>query len=217
MRTAPWIALTAVLMSPAGTLACTGPHTVRVADPAEVAVFFAGQGHKVLTFLGYSGAGYENPEAMLAQVGAVLDEHDPNTHIVNIGATQDGIGAAYALAKQRGFTTTGIVSTQAQQSDATLSPCVDIVFYVPDAAWGGIVAQTGQLSPTSTAMVQNSDLIVAIGGGSVARDELNAARRMGKSTRFIPADLNHTVAIDKARSKGQPEPSDFRGAAGAAE
>ena len=217
MRTATWIALTAVFMSPAASLACTGPHTVREADPAEVAAFFAAQGRMVLTFVGYSGAGYENPAEMLEQVGAILDQVDPDTHIVNIGATEDGIGAAYTLAKQRGFTTTGVVSSQAQQANATLSPCVDIVFYVPDAQWGGYIDQTGELSPTSTAMVQNSDLIVAIGGGSVARDELNAAREWGKPTRFIPADLNHAVAIEKARAKGRPEPSDFRGAAGVAE
>ena len=75
---------------------------------------------------------------------------------------------------------------------------------------------TERLSATSTAMVQSSDVIVAIGGGEVARDELIAAKRSGKKTRFMPADMNHRIAQERAQKKGQPAPTDFRGAAGAA-
>jgi transaldolase len=65
---------------------------------------------------------------MLEKAGHILDEFDPSKTIVNIGATPEGIGAVYELAKRRGFTTTGIVSTQAKKYDAELSPCVDYVF-----------------------------------------------------------------------------------------
>jgi hypothetical protein len=64
-------------------------------------------------------------------------------------------------------------------------------------------------------MVESSDLMVAI-GGEVARDELTAAKKMGKQIRFIPADMNHQIARDRALKKGQPSPTDFRGAAEAA-
>ncbi len=90
---------------------------------------------------------------------------------------------------------------------------MDHVFYVEDATWGGFVAGTKELSPTSKAMVENSDVIVAIGGGEIARDELLSAKRLGKKIRFIPADMNHQKARDSARKKKLPEPSDFRGAA----
>jgi len=86
------------------------------------------------------------------------------------------------------------------------------VFYVEDATWGGLV---------------NGDAIIAyIGGdgreqrhhywnrrGEIARDELMAARRLGKKVRFIPADMDHQKARESARKKGLPEPADFRGAA----
>jgi hypothetical protein len=64
--------------------------------------------------------------------------------------------------------------------------------------------------------VDVSDRLVAIGGGEVARDELVAARSAGKDTMFIPADMNHRIAIEKAAKKGQTPPTDFRGAADAA-
>jgi hypothetical protein len=170
---------------------------------------------KVLTFLGYSAAEYENKAAMLEHAARILDAYDPKATIVNIGATPDGIGAVYATAKQRGFPTAGIVSTQAKENNVKLSPCVDVVFFVRDATWGGFIPGTERLSPTSAAMVENSDVLIAIGGGEVARDELIAARRLGKKVQFIPADMNHEVARERARKRGQLAPTDFRGAAGA--
>jgi hypothetical protein len=62
-------------------------------------------------------------------------------------------------------------------------------------------------------MVENSDIVVAIGGGEVARDEFTAARRLGKQVSYVPAEMNHAVAKNKARKKGLPEPTNFRGAA----
>jgi len=180
---------------------------------AEIQTFFESEGKTVVTFVGYSGSGYEHPDEMLEQAGRVLDEFDPDTTIVNIGVTPDGIGAVYELAKQRGFVTSGIVSTQAKESGVDPSPFVDHAFYVEDATWGGRLEGTDRLSPTSTAMVECSDVFVGIGGGEVARDEMLGARRRGLEVRFIPAEMNHRKAIEKAEKKGQPEPTDFRGAA----
>jgi hypothetical protein len=195
----------------AGT--CDGPKTTKDATPAEVHDFFKRQGKTVVTLLGYSGAGYEDEQALTRHVQGILARYDPKTTIVNIGATVDGIGRIYELAKQQGFSTTGIVSTQAREYNATLSPCADVVFFVEDATWGGFVEGTERLSPTSAAMVDVSDRLVAIGGGEVTRDELTAAKRAGKAVTFIPADMNHRIAIEKAQKKGQAPPTDFHGAA----
>lgn len=189
------------------------PSTVNTATSAEIGAFFEGTGKSALTFVGYSGAGYEDEAAMLAQAERILDASDPATTIVNAGATPEGIGSVYELAKRKGFTTTGIVSTQAKQYNAALSPYVDHMFYVEDATWGGYVKGTEQLSPTSQAMVDNSSVVIGIGGGEVARDELLAAQRSGKPIRFFPADMNHRKAIEAARKKGLPQPTEFAGAA----
>ncbi|CAH2409644.1 hypothetical protein [Mesorhizobium escarrei] len=205
----------ALLPSPAVS-ACQPPQQLTEATPDQVRAFFQSKRAKVVTFLGYSGAGYEDANAMLGHAAAALKDLDSKRSIVNIGATAEGIGAIYELAKQRGFTTSGIVSTQARDEKVALSPCVDFVFYVKDATWGGYLPDKKTLSPTSSAMVAVSDVIIAIGGGDVARDEVLEARRLGKKTKFIPADMNHAAAREKAARKGQAEPIDFRGAADAA-
>jgi hypothetical protein len=192
---------------------CEAPRSVREASPADIRAFFGSQGKTVVTFLGYSGADYEDRTAMLAQARRVLEPLDPSKVIVNIGATIDGIGAVYEIAKARGFTTTGIVSTQARDTKATLSPCVDHVFFVRDETWGGLLPGQKSLSPTSSAMVDVTTGMVAIGGGDVARDELMAARAAGKSVQFIPSDMNHKIALERAKRRGEPVPTDFRGAA----
>jgi len=189
---------------------------IKDATVEEIKAFFERQNKKVLTFAGYSGAGYESEALMLEQAERILGEFDPARTIVNGGATAEGVGAVYQLAKGKGFLTTGIVSSQAKQYNAELSPYVDYVFYVEDATWGGFIEGSEELSPTSKAMVENSDIIVGIGGGEVARDEMIAARRLGKEVRFIPADMNHQEAIEKAKKNGLPVPTDFRGPAGAA-
>lgn len=196
--------------------ACQSPQRVMGATPAQVRSHFAVDGREVVTFMGYSGAGYEDPGAMLAHAERILGRLDPKRAVINIGATADGIGAVYPIAKQSGFATTGIVSMEAARSGAELSPCVDIVFFVDDTTWGGYLPGTQTLSPTSEAMVTASDRLVAIGGGEVARDELRAAARLGKPVTFIPADMNHVLAVKKAAHRGDPLPTDFGGTAGQA-
>ncbi len=210
------VLLCLVSLSPLVAAACERPLIVEDAKAMQVRAFFQAEHKKVVTFLGYSGAGYEDRAAMLQRAAGVLDRYQPASTIVNIGATPEGIGAVYEIAKQKGFRTAGVVSSQARDSNTALAPCVDVVFYVQDATWGGFLPGTLRLSPTSAAMIENSDVVVAIGGGAVARDELMVARKAGKKTRFFPADMDHHLAIEKAGRNGQRAPTDFRGAAGIA-
>ncbi len=179
----------------------------------EVGDFFRQQNKRILTFIGYSGSGYEDVERMIARAEAILRAQEPHATLINIGATPDGIGAVYELAKRLGFVTTGIVSSVARTYHVALSPHVDHVFYVRDETWGGFLPGTETLSPASQAMVENSDAIIAIGGGAVGRDELIAAQRLAKPLQFIAADMNHRKALEKAKEQGKPTPTDFRGAA----
>jgi hypothetical protein len=149
---------------------------------------------------------------MLARAERILNGCDPMKTIVNIGATPEGIGAVYEVAKRRGFVNSGIVSAQALRAKVALSPYVDFVFYVKDATWGGYLNGANRLSPTSQAIVENSNIVVGIGGGEVARDELLAAQRSGIQVYFYPADMNHQKARETAQRKGLPPPTDFRGA-----
>ena len=156
---------------------------IQEATPAEIRAYFKDQHKTVLTLLGYSAAEYEDKAALAAHATEILDRVDPKTTILNIGATPDGIGVVYEMAKKKGFTTSGIVSTQARENKVSLSTCVDVVFFVKDASWGGFLEGTERLSPTSAVMVDVSDQIVAVGGGDVARDELIAAKRAARMSR----------------------------------
>lgn len=217
----PFRAMLALSMLPTLCIAsapgtsCEAPAMIdQDASPAEIRQFFSSKGWRVLTFLGYSGAGYQDADAMLRQADRVLGQLDVDKTIVNIGATAEGIGAVYEKAKERGFKTSGIVSSQARTEKVPLAACVDYVFYVPDRTWGGYDKEQRKLSPTSDAMVTASDEMIAIGGGDIARDELLEAQRRGKKVTFIPADMDHAVARKKAPQA--PEPRDFRGSADAA-
>ena len=207
------VALTAhISVVPVSAEPCDGPHDVREMRPEAIRAFVRNTHKTVLTFAGFSGAEYEDPGAMLAHASRILAGRDPAKTIINVGGTAAGIGAVYKLAKQRGFTTMGIVSSLARDEGVELAKCADHVFYVKDSSWGGRRLGTDRLSSTSAAIVECTNSFVAIGGGDVARDEMLAAREAGKPISFIPADMNHRLAREKAKKKGQPA-TDFRGSA----
>ncbi len=189
---------------------------MRDATPEAIQAFARSKGMGVLTFVGYAAAGYEEPVRMTSQASQILNGQDPTRTLINIGATEEGIGALYPIAKRRGFTTIGVVSSRARQAGVAFSTCVDHVFVVKDDSRGGLLPGRQELAPTSRAMVDSSTAMVAIGGGEVARDELLAAWRAGKPVVFLPADMNHARARTKARRQGQLPPTDFRGAVHAA-
>lgn len=195
-----------------GEATSSGP-TIIEATVETVRRAFAQQARLVVTFSGYSGSGYEDEAAMMSRGRALLATYDPASTIINIGATEDGIGAVYEIAREMGFETTGIVSSQALEAEIPFSAFVDRVYVVADEQWGGRVEGSEELSPTSEAMVAVSDVYLAIGGGAVARDELIAARDLGKEVRFFAADHNHARAIERAEARGEDPPADFRGAA----
>ena len=215
MRIHPIVSALLLWSAPAAAAEPCKPAVVKEATPGEIRAFFDGRGMQAVTFLGFSGAEYEQPASMLALAGQTLEKYTPQKTMILIGATREGIGAIYDLAKSRGFTTAGIVSSQAKVNNVPFSSCVDHVFVVEDATWGGIDPKTKRLSPTSAAMVENSDVMVAFGGGDVARDELTAARRAGKPIAFHSVDMNHKIAVERAKKRGEPVPTDFSGSAAA--
>lgn len=181
-------------------------------SPAETQAFIRSLKKRVLTFFGFS-VGYENEAAMLAIAKKGLARIPPDAVLINIGATAGGIGAIYPLAKNMGFTTTGIVSSLAVERQKEISEAVDYICFISDTQWGGKLADSNQLSPTSQAMVSCSDVLVAIGGGEVTRDELLAGRALGKPVYFYPAEASHQNLIQRARQRNEPPPESFWGAA----
>ena len=184
---------------------------VRERDPKKAVDAIRSWGRHVVTFSGFSGGGYEDPAAVERAIAGELARLEPAQAIICCGATADGIGAVYPLAKARGFETVGIVSSVAESEGAPFSDSVGTIFVIEDDTWGGVRGD-GTLSPTSSAMVQAADDMIAIGGGAITRDEVEAARRLGKRVRYLPADMNHAVATRKAIKSGEAPPTDFKGA-----
>ena len=82
-----------LIVSASNASTCGGGSISGDATDGQLEAFFESANKHVLTFIGYSGAEYEDHEAMLAIARRVLDEFDPAETIVNIGATPAGIGA----------------------------------------------------------------------------------------------------------------------------
>jgi len=180
--------------------------------PEEAVSFIKGRGKMVLTFFGYSGMGYEDEEGMLQIAQDVMSHYLPEKTLINIGGTKVGLGSIYSLAKSLRFETTGITSNQALLYPEEISDVVDHICFVKDSQYGGKLPNSDEVSPTSKAMVACSDILVAIGGGDISRDELLEGKKQGKPVEFFPADVNHDLAIQRAKRLGQPPPESFKGA-----
>jgi hypothetical protein len=179
--------------------------------PEQAVAFIRTRGKMVLTFFGYSGMGYEDEMAMLKTARDVLSQYRPEKTLVVSGATEVGIGAIYRLAKSMQFETAGIVTSQAADKPEGISAFVDHICFIKDVQYGGKLRNSSELSPTSRAMVDCSDILVAIGGGDISREELVEGKKQGKPVQYFPADMNHENALRQAIKKGLPTPDSFKG------
>ena len=178
--------------------------------PEEAIRFFKSRNKAVLTFYGYS-VEYQYKQAMLNIVREFLSEYSTQNTLVNIGVTVGGLGAAYPLIKSMGFETAGIVSSNAIEHPGAISDAVDHICFIKDNQWGGKLPNSTELSPTSKAMVACSDILVAIGGNDVSRDELLEGQAQGKPVYYYPAEMDHKTAIQRAKDQGLPVPESFMG------
>jgi len=179
--------------------------------PEEAVSFIRMRGKTVLTFFGFSGMGYEDKQGMLNIAREVLSHYRPEKTLINIGATKVGCGAIYPLAKALGFETSGIVTTEALTYAEDVSNAVDYICFIKDSQYGGKLPNSDELSPTSKAMVECSDILIAIGGNDVSRDELLEGRKQGKPIQYFPAEMDHNAAIRRAKHLGLPTPESFMG------
>lgn len=177
--------------------------------PEEAVSFIRSRAKMVLTFYGYSGMGYEDEEGLLKIAREVLSQYRPEKTLIVIGATKVGIGAVYPLAKSMGFETAGIVTARSLKDPQRISEAVDHICFIPDDQWGGKLPASDELSPTSRAMVDCSDILVGIGGGGISQDEMLEGKKLGKPIQYFPAEMNHEIAIRYAQKMGLPSPASF--------
>lgn len=167
----------------------------------------------VFTIFGFSKLGYENWEAVAEKIKNDLSKLDINKTLVCIGATEDGIGKAYEIAKQMGFETIGIVSTKALSYSGKFSDFVDRIYIVNDELWGGYVPGTNNLAETTKAFLDTADEIHAYGGGVNTAVTLKAAKDKSIKTVYYSAEMNHEKAKQDAIETGSTHPESFYGPA----
>jgi hypothetical protein len=177
----------------------------------EIIALIKGLNKKVYTLFGYSALGYEDENKLKETVRRDLEPLSREEYVINIGATEEGIGKMYEIAKEMGFKTIGVVSTQALSYSGRFSESVDSIYIVNDDYWGGYVPGTTKLAETTKAYLGVSDFISAYGGGINTVVTLKFAKELGIPTKFEEFDMNHALA-DKAFKE---KLADYRGAASA--
>ncbi len=167
---------------------------------------------KVFTLFGYSQLEYQDKNYVMDLIREELKTLDPKTTIINIGATEEGIGAAYEIAKEMGFMTIGVASTLALQYSGKFSKFVDRIYIANDPYWGGKVPGTERLAETTRIYLQVSDVISAYGGGENTAAILREGKKLGMDVRYKPALMNKAVMAKLNKGK-DPESFDLNGAA----
>lgn len=175
----------------------------------EIIELIKGLNKKVYTLFGYSALGYEDDFLLEKTVRSDLENLSRDEYVINIGATEEGIGRMYSVAKELGFKTIGVVSTQALSYSGRFSDYVDSIYIVNDDYWGGLIPGTGKLSETTKAFLGISTFISAYGGGKNTAITLQFAKELGINFTLKEFDMNHELA-DKV-SGGKI--TDYRGEA----
>jgi len=162
---------------------------------ADEAIILINQlGKKIYTFFGYSALGYEDTDGVQSRIKHELSELSPLEFIVAVGATEEGIGMVYETAKEMGFQTIGIVSTQALSYSGRFSPHVDRIYIINDDYWGGFIPGTKKLAETTKAFLGVSAVVSAYGGGENTAVMLQEAKKLSIPLIFNEADMNYEKA-----------------------
>lgn len=131
---------------------------------------------RVIVFGGFSGLGYEDTEKLNDYIGLKIKEEFDKVGsklVVVSGATSDGIGLCYEVAKRFGLETYGIVS-EAGKEYGSDKHC-DKTFYVPDPnnTWQ-VMSPEG--SSYMVDVAKKNGVLIYYGGGDVAVSEITEAK-----------------------------------------
>jgi hypothetical protein len=151
-------------------------------------------GKKIITLFGYSAREYENKKLLLDTMREDLSKYNPKEYCVCIGATHEGVGGGYSIAKELGFETIGVVSTQALAYSGKFSENVDSIYIVNDEFWGGVAPGTDKPTPTTDVFLQISDVVYIYGGGLNTVAFIKFASKLDIPMRFLAFDSNTEIA-----------------------
>lgn len=131
---------------------------------------------RVIVFGGFSGLGYEDEDALKMRIKDRIEldinKYGKENVAVVAGATSDGIGVCYEIAKSLGVSTYGIVS-EAGKKYGSDKYCDKTVFIEdPNNTWQ-VLDSNG--SSYMVDIAKNNGTLVYFGGGDVAVSEIKEA------------------------------------------
>lgn len=176
-----------------------------------------------VTYIGYSGLGYDDPEGvketMKSQLEGFLRDHPDKQIVVVCGGTSVGIGAVYDVVAENptlreNIKCIGIVSECASKQDLVQSTeefKVGIV-HVPDPkqSWQTKLSDGDQEHQAMIYPAQKfGGEIIAFGAGGIGYDEINEAKDKGLKVTLLPSQpdnskLQERLKKDKDFSKACP-------------
>lgn len=172
-------------------------------DPVKVEIDKKIENKFVLVFSGFSGMGYEDTEKLqeyiTKEIKQKIDEHGSHNLLIVAGATPDGIGCVYDIAKKLGVSTLGIVSQQAATN--SLAKNCDSVIQIkdPDNSWK-VLDNSGDSYMVYVA--SKYGCFFAFAGGSVTFSELNEAVDKGIKTKIFPDFLPDPIKLAEKLTRG---------------
>ncbi len=153
----------------------TGTDPLKHLEAVEM-IKFDFPNHKVISLFGFSDLGYSDYPKLFVKAREVLSQYSNAEYIVCIGATEDGVGKLYDIAKDMGFKTIGIVSTLALARSGKFSENVEKIYIVNDSYWGGYRPGTKILTETTKIFLDITEKFIAFGGGMNTKVTLEEAK-----------------------------------------
>ncbi|WGL99244.1 hypothetical protein QE177_05025 [Arsenophonus sp. aPb] len=173
-------------------------------DPVKVEIDKKIENKFVLVFSGFSAMGYEDIEKLQEYITKEIKQHIDEQGIHNLlivaGATPDGIGCVYDIAKNLGVCSLGIVSQQAP-TNSLAKNCQSVIQIKDlDNSWK-VLDDSGNSYMVYAA--SKNGCFLAFGGGSVTLSELEEAEKKGIETKVFPNFLPDPNKLNGKLAQGK--------------
>nr|CBA73834.1 conserved hypothetical protein [Arsenophonus nasoniae] len=173
-------------------------------DPVKVEIDKKIESKFVLVFSGFSAMGYKDTEKLhkyiTKEIKQHIDEHGIHNLLIVAGATSDGIGCVYDIAKNLGVCTLGIVSQQAPTNSLAKNCQSVIQIKDPDNSWK-VLDDSGNSYMVYAA--SKNGCFLAFGGGSVTLSELEEAVGKGIKIKIFSDFLPDPNKLDGKLAQGK--------------
>lgn len=163
-----------------------------------------------LVFAGFSGLGYNNKDYLKQYIKdhlhRMIDIYGIDNLIVISGATKEGIGLVYDIAKELNLKTLGIVSEEAKKYPDSISSNCDYVIYIKD--YNGTWKVVDENNQSYTVFSAHGGNFYICGGGDIAVSELKEAQEYED----INVIINSSLSPDhnKYYIKNQKTPTPYK-------